>query len=62
LLQKRFAAEPERIKLTDMKKTEKATYEKPSFRVVSYVLADVILGSGGPGDDIPYDPGDDDTL
>ena len=45
-----------------MKKTEKATYEKPSFRVVSYALADVILGSGGPGDDIPYDPGDDDTL
>ena len=45
-----------------MKITEKAPYEQPALRVVGYVLTDVICGTGGPGDDLPYDPGDEDTL
>ena len=45
-----------------MRISEKAPYEKPDLRVVSYELADVICGTGGPGDDLPYNPGDEDTL
>jgi hypothetical protein len=46
-----------------MKQNEKRTpYTVPEMRCIDLKLASVILGSNTPGDPLPWDPGDDETL
>ena len=47
-----------------MKHTEQQTfYVKPSLRYIDLTWSNAICGSQDtPGDDLPYYPGDDDTL
>jgi hypothetical protein len=46
-----------------MKQNEKRTpYTVPETRCIDLKLASVILGSNTPGDILPWDPGEDDTL
>lgn len=45
-----------------MKTEQRKSYTAPTYKLLDLLLASVVCGSNTPGDDLPWDPSEDDQI